>query len=74
MIVKFRVKLDMVENIPKFCFHKFVNKFNSFDKQHIGRPLILTDDTTVQPFEAEDEDGGIFGDITFEIANYASGK
>lgn len=47
---------------------------NSYDNQQVGRPLILADNTDVPMFEAKDDDGGHFGDIEFEIANYGGGK
>lgn len=40
---------------------------NSFDNQQVGRPLVLADSTLVPMFEARDDDGGVYGDITFEI-------
>lgn len=48
--------------------------FYSYENQQVGRPLILADNTVVPMFEAKDDDGGEFGDITFEIANHGPGK
>lgn len=46
----------------------------SYDNQHVGRPLILADNTDVPMFEARDDDGGVFGDITFMIASHGESK
>ncbi|KAJ6639917.1 Cadherin-23 [Pseudolycoriella hygida] len=44
-----------------------------YDTQQVGRPLLLSDNTIIPMFEARDEDGGIFGDITFEIVSFSGG-
>lgn len=41
-----------------------------YEGQEIGRPLLLTDMTALPLFEAYDPDGGIYGNITFEISSY----
>lgn len=46
----------------------------SFDNQQLNRPLVLADNTIVPMFEARDDDGGDYGDVTFEIASYGGGK
>lgn len=64
---------NIVLNVNRFNEHKNLNS-NSYDNQQVGRPLMLADNTPVPMFEARDDDGGIFGDITFEIANFGAGK
>lgn len=41
----------------------------SFDNIIIGRGLELINGEKLSPFEAVDDDAGIYGDITFEISS-----
>lgn len=47
--------------------------FRSHDGQNVGRPLVLTDGTLLPQFEGIDDDGGIYGDITFKMTNFIAG-
>lgn len=40
---------------------------NSFDKVEVGKSLPLFDGSPLRYFEAIDGDGGIFGDVTFNL-------
>lgn len=46
----------------------------SFDSIDVGKTLLLIDGTKLQPFEAVDNDAGIFGDIDFEISSNNNDK
>lgn len=41
----------------------------SFDSIVIGRRLTLINDQPLDPFEAIDDDAGIYGDVTFQLAS-----
>lgn len=57
-------------NAPQLVYPTsgMVQRF-SFYGQQIGRPLIMADDDPMPSFTALDADGGIFGDVTFVIAD-----
>lgn len=45
-----------------------MHRFSFFDQQ-VGRPLTMADDTPMPYFTAEDDDGGIYGEVTFSFVN-----
>lgn len=46
----------------------------SFAGQQVNRPLVQDDGTELPYLVAIDEDGGIYGDVSFEIADNIVGK
>lgn len=47
-------------------FKDFLYNF-SYNNIEIGKTLLTVEHIPLQPFEAQDEDGGVFGNVTFTI-------
>lgn len=45
----------------------------SYAGQQVNRPLLLDDGNELPYLEASDADGGIYGEVSFELADYITG-